>query len=61
MNKKYFEYQIYTRKNGTKFIKILFDSIEHGGFVEIGRVNISKHEWVQNNFSMKDILDDLKD
>ena len=60
LNKQYFDYKIYKRKNGTKFIKILIYSNEHDGYIEVGRINMSKNEWVQNNFSMQDIFGDIK-
>lgn len=56
----YFEYALCTRKNGTKFIKITAYSADYGDDVEIARINLSKNEWVQDNFSIKDIFGELK-
>jgi hypothetical protein len=59
-NKNYFEYKIYTRENGHKFIKILVYSNEGGGYVEVGRINLTRSEWVRDNFSIEEVLDDIK-
>lgn len=60
LNKKQFNYILCTRKNGDKFIKIIYDSYEVDGWVEVARINLSKNEWVQNNFSIKDVFEELK-
>lgn len=59
-NSKYFEYEINIRKNGSKYIRVLIYSNEHFNYIEVGRFNLSKNEWVQNNFSTEDILEDIK-
>lgn len=59
-DKKMFDYVLCTRKNGTKFIKVVYDSYESDGWVEIARINLSKNEWVRNRFSIEDLFDDLK-
>jgi len=60
MNRKTFDYIMSEPPKGNKFIKIIYDSNEHNGYIEIGRIKLSKNEWVQNNFSIKDILDEIK-
>lgn len=57
---KYFEYELNTRKNGSKYIRVLIYSNEHFNYIEVGRFNLSKNEWVQNNFSVEDVLEDIK-
>jgi hypothetical protein len=57
---KKFDYVLCTRKNGTKFIKVVHYSCEFDGWIEIARINLSKHEWVQNNFSIEDVFEELK-
>ena len=60
LNRKQFAYILCTRKNGSKFIKIVYDSYEVDGWVEIARINLSKSEWVENRFSIEDVLDELQ-
>lgn len=59
-SQKTFNYILCTRKNDTKFIKVVYDSYEADGWIEIARINLSKNEWVQNNFSMEDVFGELK-
>lgn len=59
-NYKLFDFVISTRKNGTEFIKVIYYSNEYCGWVEVARVNLSKHEWVQDKFSIWDIFSELK-
>ncbi len=58
-NRKMFNFTLCDRKNGTRFIKIIYYDSEAGGWVEVARINLSKNEWVQDNFTMKDIFDEL--
>lgn len=60
LNKRQFDYMLCGRKNGTDFIKVIYDSYEADGWVEIARINLSKSEWVRDRFSTKDIFDELK-
>ena len=59
INKRMFDYILCTRKNGSKFIKIIYDSHEIDGWVEIAKINLSRNEWVQNNFSIEDVLGEV--
>ena len=60
LNCKQFDFQLCTTNKGNKFIKIIYDSYEAGRWVEVARIHLSKNEWVQNNFSIKDIFEELK-
>ena len=61
LSRKQFDYVIGKTKKGNRFIKVIYDSYEDNGWVEVARIHLSKNEWVQNTFSIEDILDDLKD
>ncbi|WP_353096202.1 hypothetical protein [Tissierella praeacuta] len=60
LNRKQFDFHLSTTKKGNKFIKIIYDSYEVGGWVEIGRIHLSKSEWVRDRFSIEDIFEELK-
>lgn len=47
-------------QESNKFIKIIYDSYEADGWVEVARIHLSKSEWVRDRFSVEDILDELK-
>ena len=59
-NKKVLDFVLCVRKNGTRFIKIIFYSHYHDGWGEVARINLSKNEWVQDNFSVQEIFEELK-
>ena len=48
------------RKNGTEFLKLIAYDNEVAGYIEVGRFNISKNEYIQNNWSMNDIYEELR-
>jgi len=58
---KVFKWQKCKRKNGTEFLKLIWYSNDADGWVEVGRFNMSKSEFVQNIWSLNDIYEDLKD
>jgi len=58
---KTFKWQKCKRKNGNEFLKLIWYSNEADGWVEVGRFNMSKSEFVQNVWSLNDIYEDLKD
>lgn len=60
LNRKQFDYVPCTTKKGNKFIKIIYNSYEADGWVEIARIHLSKSEWVRDRFSIEDIFDELK-
>lgn len=60
LNRKQFNYILCTTKKGNKFIKIIYDSYEADGWVEIARIYLSKSEWVRDRFSIEDVLAELK-
>ncbi len=60
LNRKQFDYILCTKKNGNKFIKVIYDSYEADGWVEVARINLSKSEWVEDRFSIEDVLDELQ-
>ena len=61
MNRKIFDFTIGKTRKGNKFIKIIYDSYELNGWVEVGRIKLSKNEWVWNNFTIEDVLEELKE
>lgn len=60
LSQRIFEFVLCTRKNGTKFIKIVYYSNEAAGWVEIARINLSKNEWVQDNFTTEEVYEELR-
>ena len=60
LNRKQFKYILCHTKKGNKFIKIVYDSYEVDGWVEIARIHLSKSEWVRNRFSIEDVLEEVK-
>lgn len=46
-----FEYQLYERTNGKKFIKVLTYSNTAEGYIEIARINEIKSEWAEKGFT----------
>jgi len=57
---KIFEWKKYKRKNGTEFLKLIYYSPSVNGYVEVGRFNMSKQELVQNEWSLDEIYEVLK-
>lgn len=60
LSKSDFKYVLCTRKNGSKFIKVIYDSYDVNGWVEIARINMSKSQWVTERFSIEDLIAELK-
>lgn len=58
---KPFKWQKCKRKNGTEFLKLITWDNDAGGYIEVGRFNMSKCEYIQNNWNLNDIYDELKD
>lgn len=57
-----FEYQIYERDNGSKFIKVLLYINDADGYVEVGRINKIKSHWTNNGYGdLEDVYSELKE
>ena len=54
-----FEWKLAKRKNGSKFLKLIYYSNEAGGYVEAGRFNISNAELVNNDWSIEGVLREI--
>jgi len=55
-----FKWQKCKRKNGSEFLKLIYYSRTVDGYVEVGRFNMSKQELVQNEWSLDEIYEVLK-
>ena len=55
-----FKWQKCKRKNGSEFLKLIYYSQTVDGYVEVGRFNMSKQELVQNEWSLNEIYEVLK-
>ncbi len=56
-----FEYQLYERDNGSKFIKILLYIYDADGYVEVGRINQISSYWVKQGYgSIDEIYHELQ-
>ena len=60
INYRIFKWHKCKRKNGTEFLKLIYYSPLFDGYVEAGRFNISKHEVIQNEWSIDEILRELE-
>lgn len=60
-NKKAFKWIKCKRKNGTEFLKLIYYSYEADGWVETGRFNMTKSEFVCNQWSLNEIFEELQD
>ena len=59
-NDKIFKWHKCTRKNGTKFLKLIYYSPTVDGYVEVGRFNMSKSELPQNEWTLEEILKEVE-
>ncbi len=57
---KTFKWHKCKRKNGTEFLKLIWYSNEADGWVEAGRFNMSKSEFVQNQWTLNEIYEELE-
>ena len=58
--KPLFEWILCKRKNGTEFMKLVYYSNEAGGNIEAGRFNMSKSEQVNNDWTIEEIINEIK-
>jgi|GEM_PF-2711005 hypothetical protein len=59
-SQKIFEWVKCKRKNGTEFLKLFYYSPNADGYVEAGRFNMTKSEFVNNEWTLEEILRELK-
>lgn len=59
INKPVLEWVECKRKNGTKFLKLVYYSTYVDGYIEVGRFNMSKYEVPNNEWTIEEILSEL--